>query len=183
MSEFELWELSMALRTLLLLRHSNTTLTLTLITSRSCLRRTTPSSPFSSSSGCRRRSHPWEPPQAPPPCPKKVPFRVSVHGKTWEDPYHWMSNADDPNLLEHLRRENCYAEAFTADTLELRSKLASEMKRRIPATVSTPLERWGPWFVHLLYYPHCFVYTQLNNIWYLFFFLEWRLSFAVAVVW
>lgn len=127
------------------LAHSkNTTLTLT----RSC--RTiitfTPSSSFSSA--CRRRNPSPAPPQAPP-SPKKVPFTVSVHGKKWQDPYHWMSNTDDPNLLDHLNRENSYADAFMADTVELRSVLSSEMKARLPPTVLTPPERWGPWLVLL----------------------------------
>ncbi|XP_068462480.1 uncharacterized protein [Phaseolus vulgaris] len=124
------------------LGHSNITLT------RSC--RTiifTSSSSFSSA--CRRRSlsEPPPPPQAPP-SPKKVPFTVSVHGKTWQDPYHWMSNTDDPNLLEHLNRENVYADGFMSDTLKLRSVLSSEMKARLPPTVSTPPERWGPWMYY-----------------------------------
>ncbi|KAK7275035.1 hypothetical protein RIF29_16141 [Crotalaria pallida] len=125
----------MAFRTLvLLLHHSNTTLT------RSC--RTIPSSLFSSS--CHRFA-PREPPS-----PKKIPFTVSVHGKTWQDPYHWMSDTNDPHLLDHLHRENTYSEAFMADAHELRHKLSSEMKSRIPSTVSTPPERWGPW----LYYQY-----------------------------
>lgn len=99
----------------------------------------------------RCRLHPFTPPlQVPPPTPKKVPFTVSVHGNTWQDPYHWMSNTEDPNFLEYLNQENSYAEAFMADTNKLQSKLSSEMKRRIPTTVSTPPERWGPWLVNLM---------------------------------
>lgn len=37
-----------------------------------------------------------------------------------------------------------------ADTVELRSVLSSEMKARLPPTVLTPPERWGPW----LYYQY-----------------------------
>ncbi|KAG5068319.1 hypothetical protein JHK85_000696 [Glycine max] len=61
-----------------------------------------------------------------------------------------MSNTDDPNLLDHLNRENGYADAFMADTVKLRSVLSSEMKARLPPSVSTPPERWGPW----LYYQY-----------------------------
>uniref|UniRef100_A0A0R0LGU3 Peptidase S9A N-terminal domain-containing protein n=1 Tax=Glycine max TaxID=3847 RepID=A0A0R0LGU3_SOYBN len=124
------------------LAHSkNSTLSLT----RSCHTVIT----FTPSSVCRRRSNSPAPPQSPP-SPKKVPFTVSVHGKTWQDPYHWMSNTDDPNLLDHLNRENGYADAFMADTVKLRSVLSSEMKARLPPSVSTPPERWGPW----LYYQY-----------------------------
>ncbi|KAF7827932.1 prolyl oligopeptidase family protein [Senna tora] len=103
---------------------------------------------ISSSSRCPRL--PFSPPSEAPPSPKKLPFTVSVHGKTWQDPYHWMSNTQDPDLLDHLNRESTYADAFMADTLNLRSSLSSEMRSRIPPTISTPPERWGPW----LYYQY-----------------------------
>ncbi|KAI9105048.1 hypothetical protein K1719_022764 [Acacia pycnantha] len=112
----------------------------------SALYRSIPSCFFSSS--CRR--NPFTLPSQSPPSPKKVPFTVSVHGKTWQDPYHWMSNTEDPDLLDHLNHENTYAQAFMADTLNLRSILSSEMRSRIPTSVSTPPERWGPW----LYYQY-----------------------------
>ncbi|XP_048136248.1 dipeptidyl aminopeptidase BI isoform X1 [Rhodamnia argentea] len=87
-------------------------------------------------------------PRPPPPVPKRVPFAVSAHGRTWQDPFHWMSDVDDPEFVEHLRRENSYAQAFMADTRELQTQLVSEMKSRVPADIRTPPERWGPW----LYY-------------------------------
>lgn len=124
---------SMAYRTLLHLSHSH------------AAKLTLPISSFFSTHCCRRLS-PTFPPQAPP-FPKKVPFTVSVHGRTWQDPYHWMSNTDDPHLLEHLNRENSYADSFMADTLKLRSQLSSEMKTRLPPSICTPPERWGPWLV------------------------------------
>ncbi|XP_027362765.1 uncharacterized protein LOC113870370 [Abrus precatorius] len=126
----------MAFRTLVRLRHSNTTLTRSWSTV--------------TSSVCRRRGLPSAPPPRAPPSAKKVPFTVSVNGMTWQDPYHWMSNTEDPQLLEHLNRENDYADAFMADTHNLRSLLSSEMKARLAVTVSTPPERWGPW----LYYQY-----------------------------
>ncbi|WJX63288.1 hypothetical protein P8452_48195 [Trifolium repens] len=125
----------MAHRLLIHLPHSHARLTL--ITSTSFF-----------STHCLRPSTSF-PPQ-PPPSPKKVPFTVSVHGRTWQDPYHWMSNTDDPHLLEHLNSENSYTNAFMADTLKLCSQLSTEMKNRLPRSISTPPERWGPW----LYYQY-----------------------------
>ncbi|KAG1327452.1 putative protease 2 [Cocos nucifera] len=100
-------------------------------------------SSFSSSccySSCKRTV-----PSLRPPVPKKIPFATSAHGRNWEDPYRWMSNTDDPDLLDHLNRENAYAEAFMADTRDLQRRLVAEMKGRMPRTLSTPPERWGPW--------------------------------------
>uniref|UniRef100_A0A2N9EVB2 Prolyl endopeptidase n=1 Tax=Fagus sylvatica TaxID=28930 RepID=A0A2N9EVB2_FAGSY len=102
------------------------------------------SSLFSSSSLCK--DHPFSPPQQSPPLPKKVPFTVLAHGKTWQDPYHWMSNTNDPDLSDYLTQENSYAEAFMADTHHLQRTLFSEMKSRMPTSISTPPERWGPWW-------------------------------------
>ncbi|KAK9096269.1 hypothetical protein Sjap_021766 [Stephania japonica] len=85
-----------------------------------------------------------------PPSPKKTPFNASAHGKTWQDHYRWMSNTDDPDLLEYLNKENSYADAFMSDTANFQRKLFSEMKSRLPTSISTPPERWGPW----LYYQY-----------------------------
>lgn len=100
------------------------------------------------SSLCRRKPSPFSAPRDAPPVPKKVPFTVSAHGTSWQDPYHWMSNTADPDLSAYLRHENSYAEAFMADTLNLQRTLFSEMNSRMPTNISTPTERWGPWFVH-----------------------------------
>ncbi|XP_062163021.1 uncharacterized protein LOC133869938 [Alnus glutinosa] len=104
------------------------------------------SSLFSSLCG----GHPFSPPPQAPPVPKKVSFTVTAHGRTWQDPFHWMSNTNDPDLSEYLTQENKYAEAFMADTHNLQCTMFSEMKSRMPATISIPPERWGPW----LYYQY-----------------------------
>ncbi|XP_057961397.1 uncharacterized protein LOC131153242 [Malania oleifera] len=85
-----------------------------------------------------------------PPRPKKVPFTVSAPGRTWQDPFHWMSNTNDPALSEYLDLENSYADAFMADSHDLQRKLFSEMLGRMPPKIFTPPERWGPW----LYYQY-----------------------------
>ncbi|KAG7979052.1 hypothetical protein I3843_05G110800 [Carya illinoinensis] len=96
------------------------------------------------------RGHPFSSPPDAPPVPKKVPFTVTAHGRTWQDPYHWMSDTNDHDLSEYLSRENSYAESFMADTHHLQRKLFCEMTSRMPTTISTPPERWGPW----LYYQY-----------------------------
>ncbi|KAL0807246.1 hypothetical protein Bca101_099738 [Brassica carinata] len=56
-----------------------------------------------------------------------------------------MRNTNDAAFLDHLHRENSYAQAFMSDTETLRRNLISEMKTRIPAEIVTPPERWGQW--------------------------------------
>lgn len=101
------------------------------------------------SSLCTRKVFLTHPTEAPP-VPKKIPFTVTAHGRSWEDPYHWMSKIDDPDLSDYLNRENSYAEAFMADTQDLQHQLFTEMNHRTPSVISTPPECWGPW----LYYQH-----------------------------
>ncbi|WVZ65300.1 hypothetical protein U9M48_014691 [Paspalum notatum var. saurae] len=102
---------------------------------------------------CRRSS--LQPPQQPhlvppPPVAKKVPFTVSAHGRSWSDPYHWMRDTSDPDLAALLAAENAYADAFvgSAGSGGLRSRLAAEMRARLPPSVATPPQAWGPWLYH-----------------------------------
>ncbi|KAF3773235.1 Uncharacterized protein EJ110_NYTH55635 [Nymphaea thermarum] len=89
-----------------------------------------------------------------PPAPKKIPFRVAAHGRSWDDPYNWMRNTDDPDFARHLEEENAYSEAFMAGTAGLQRKLVAEMKARMPPEISTPPERYGPWKVLELLHSH-----------------------------
>ncbi|XP_059655634.1 uncharacterized protein LOC132302731 [Cornus florida] len=108
--------------------------------------------PFKSSSlfSSLCNGNPFPSPSETPPVPTKVPFTVSAHGMTWQDPYHWMSNTNDPDFIDYLNQENSYAHAFMADTRKLQQTLFSEMTSRMPSKISTPPERWGPW----LYYQY-----------------------------
>ncbi|URE22108.1 BSD [Musa troglodytarum] len=92
---------------------------------------------------CKRKP-PYHP-SLKPPVAKKIPFTCSAHGRTWEDPYRWMSDTGDPDLVDYLGRENAYADSFMADTFDIRRSLVGEMKSRMPDKVSTPPEHWGPW--------------------------------------
>lgn len=62
------------------------------------------------------------------PCTQKsTPHNVSAHGMTWEDPYHWMKQTDDPDFIKYVHQENSYADAFMANTKHLQRTLYSEM--------------------------------------------------------
>lgn len=101
------------------------------------------------SSFCKNKYHYFPPPIQTPPAAKKVPFTATAHGITWQDPYHWMSNTNDPDFISYLQQEISYAEAFMQDTQGLQSTLYAEMVSRMPSKISTPPERWGPWLVNL----------------------------------
>ncbi|XP_057543119.1 uncharacterized protein LOC130821389 [Amaranthus tricolor] len=113
------------------------------------LRATPAISIFFFSTSCARKPI-FSYPSIDPPLPKKTHFKVTAHGRTWDDPFHWMSNINDPDFVSYLNQENSYAETFMADTRNLQRELFLEMNSRIPSKISTPPERWGPW----LYYQY-----------------------------
>lgn len=105
-------------------------------------------SPAHFSTFCRKSKHfHFTPTIHQPPAAKKVPFTATAHGVTWEDPYRWMSDSNDPDFISNINQENSYAEAFMRDTEEMQRILYSEMVSRMPSKITTPPERWGPWFV------------------------------------
>ena len=93
------------------------------------------------------------------PKPKHAPQRFCHHGRERTDDHGWLRDADwqrvieDPGRLNagiraHLTEENRRAEAFLAESEELRQTLFAEMKARIrERDTSAPLPH-GPW----LYY-------------------------------
>ncbi|XP_059069028.1 uncharacterized protein LOC131067560 isoform X2 [Cryptomeria japonica] len=84
-----------------------------------------------------------------PPNPPKKAFPMSLHGKQWEDSYHWMSNLDDKVAMRHMKmlieQEHNYTEAVMSDTLKLQHRLQFEMASRMYNDLCSPPLRWGPW--------------------------------------
>ncbi|MDP6600878.1 MAG: hypothetical protein QGH76_01130, partial [Phycisphaerales bacterium] len=69
---------------------------------------------------------------APTPPDAQIAPQVSIeHGITRVDPYAWMRDRDDPELIEHLEAENAYAEAVTAHLEPLREQLYAEFLGRL----------------------------------------------------
>ena len=58
------------------------------------------------------------------------------------DPWFWLRERDDPDVLAYLEAENAYTEASLADTGPLRERLYSEIVGRVRQTdVSPPVRR------------------------------------------
>ncbi len=63
-----------------------------------------------------------------------------------DDPYAWMRDVDDPDLLAHLRAENDAAERFFAPHADTIEQIFGEIRSRVQETdLSTPVE-FGPWW-------------------------------------
>lgn len=80
--------------------------------------------------------------------PLSPPARPSAPRELWgerfEDPYAWLRNAEDPEVLAFLEAENAHTDAVTAPLEELRASLFAEFKGRIKETdLSVPVEKDG----------------------------------------
>ena len=81
-----------------------------------------------------------------PPIAKQVPTERTHHGDTVTDPYAWLTDPKDPEVIAYLEAENAYMEASTADLGPLRSEIFDEIKARTQETdLSVPVRK-GDWW-------------------------------------
>lgn len=67
---------------------------------------------------------------ATPPKAKKIDKHLEIHGDLRVDPYFWLNEREQPEVIEYLEQENAYADAMMTDTLPLQKELFDEMKSR-----------------------------------------------------
>ncbi len=89
-------------------------------------------------------------PQSPqPPLVEARPRAITApHGHVRIDPYFWLRDREDPDVISYLRAENAYAESLMAHTKDLQEHLFQEMRARIRETDSSAPYRHG----HFWYY-------------------------------
>lgn len=81
------------------------------------------------------------------PVTKKQKKVFNEHGHQRVDNYYWLSNPSDSNVINHLKEENAYVEAYLKKTEPLQKKLYDELVARIPqADQSLPVKRNGYWY-------------------------------------
>jgi oligopeptidase B len=82
-----------------------------------------------------------------PPVAKRVDARREYHGDVFIDPYEWLRDKADPEVVDHLKAENDYTENATADLAPLRQKIFDEIKARTKETdLSVPTRRGDWWY-------------------------------------
>ncbi|MFA6619174.1 MAG: S9 family peptidase [Candidatus Neomarinimicrobiota bacterium] len=62
---------------------------------------------------------------------KKINKEMNVHGDTRVDPYYWLRERENPEVISYLEAENEYADAKMKDTKKLQNQLYKEMISRI----------------------------------------------------
>lgn len=83
-----------------------------------------------------------------PPTAKRVDSIRTHHGDVFVDPYEWLRDKSDPEVIAHLEAENAYTEAVTARLDSLRSSIFDEIKARTKETDLSVPSRRGDWWYY-----------------------------------
>ncbi|MFN7936452.1 MAG: S9 family peptidase [Bryobacteraceae bacterium] len=85
---------------------------------------------------------------AAPPVAKRVDHREERHGATVIDPYFWLRDKSNPEVVRYLEEENAYTEEKTAQLKAFEEKIYKEIVGRMKQTdLSVPYRR-GPYFYY-----------------------------------
>ena len=82
-----------------------------------------------------------------PPIAKRVEHRREHHGDVFIDPYEWLRDKSNPEVVAYLEAENAYTDEQTAHLAPLRQKIFDEIKARTKETdLSVPTRRGDWWY-------------------------------------
>jgi oligopeptidase B len=68
------------------------------------------------------------------PVAKRLPIARTHHGDVFVDPYEWLRDKTNPEVISYLEAENAYTEGQTAHLSELSEAIFSEIKARTKET-------------------------------------------------
>ncbi|GAA4872397.1 S9 family peptidase [Serinicoccus chungangensis] len=89
----------------------------------------------------------WVTPQPAPPRAARLDVVRSHHGEDVVDPYEWLRDKSDPDVIAHLEAENAYTEDRTAHLGELQQSIFEEIKGRVQQTdLSVPVRHRDWWY-------------------------------------
>ncbi len=82
-----------------------------------------------------------------PPTTARRPHSITRHGDTRVDPYYWLMDRDNEEVLSHLREENAYHAAVLEPLKALEDQLYLEIKDRVDETdISVPVRKGAWWY-------------------------------------
>jgi oligopeptidase B len=83
------------------------------------------------------------------PAAKKIDHKMTVHEHTRTDPYYWLRDREDPEVIAYLEAENAYTEYKMKDTRKLQKTLYKEMVARVKQDdASVPYRMNGYLYYH-----------------------------------
>ena len=80
-----------------------------------------------------------------PPIASSRPETTVLHGRRVTDPYAWIADPDDPEVASVLAAERVYYDSRTEPLAGVRSRLAAEMRARVPAGETSAPWTQGDW--------------------------------------
>ena len=86
--------------------------------------------------------------ELPAPLATARPKTDSIHGEQRVDPYYWLRDKENPEVLKYLKSENAYADQALAQTKPLQEKLYKELLSRIKETDLSVPYRYGDYFYY-----------------------------------
>ncbi len=89
--------------------------------------------------------------QPAPPIAREIPFRIEKHGHVRTDPYYWLNDRDNPDVIAYLEAENAYTEAMTAHTGKLQKTLFEEFRARMKEDDASPPYRKKDYWYYTRY--------------------------------
>lgn len=66
-----------------------------------------------------------------PPLATQKPKDLTEHGHTRQDPWYWLNERENPEVIAYLTAENAYKDAVMADLKDVQEELFQEIKGRI----------------------------------------------------
>ena len=61
---------------------------------------------------------------------KKIEKLLEIHNDQRNDPYFWMNERENPEVIKYLEEENAYTDFVMKETEDLQNDLYEEMKSR-----------------------------------------------------
>ncbi|MDX1622822.1 MAG: S9 family peptidase [Gemmatimonadota bacterium] len=86
-----------------------------------------------------------------PPMARTVPESLETHGHVRVDPYYWLRERENPDVVAYLEAENEYTESMTSHLEGLRETLFEEIKGRIKQDDSSVPYRKDDYFYYRRY--------------------------------
>lgn len=83
-----------------------------------------------------------------PPIAPKVPTTRIHHGHEFVDNYEWLRDKESEQVISHLKAENEYTDAITAEQEQLRDDIFNEIKSRTQETDLSVPSRKGDWWYY-----------------------------------
>ncbi len=83
-----------------------------------------------------------------PPAAKTVPYAHHYHGETFPDPYFWLRDKENPDVVSLLQAENDYADWWMESTAGAQESLYQEILSHIQETDTNVPYRRGDYFYY-----------------------------------